>query len=221
MVCAIKVFSSALIARGVAAMDGLIQPMKRFWLVFLLFVVLLVAYWAWPFFGLRSLAVDLQSRDAAALNEQVDFVRLRRSFTEQIVGAYLRVTGRANKLGTFGTALASAAGATIADPWVAEIINPENLIELLRGRSVSTELGATSFNVGGLPGLSFRTALSAWLNTEYWLGHFSIGLPIDAPAAEQFRLRLQLLNWRWKLTGIQMPQKLSDQLAQELAKKYP
>jgi hypothetical protein len=81
-------------------MDGLIQPMKRFWLVFLLFVVLLVAYWAWPFFGLRSLAVDLQSRDATALNEQVDFVRLRRSFTEQIVGAYLRVTGRSNKFGT-------------------------------------------------------------------------------------------------------------------------
>ena len=121
----------------------------------------------------------------------------------------------------FGSALASAAGGTIADSWVAEIINPENLIELLSGRSVSTELGATSFNVGELPSLSFRTALSAWLNTEYWLGRFSIGLPVDAPAAEQFRLRLQLLDWRWKLTGIELPKKLSDQLAQELAKKYP
>jgi Protein of unknown function (DUF2939) len=195
--------------------------MKRFWLICILFVVLLIAYWVWPFFGLRSLAVDLQSRDAAALNEQVDFVRLRRSFTEQIIGAYLRVTGRANKLGGFGSALASAAGGSIADPWVAEIINPENLIELLRGRTVSTELGATSFNVGELPNLSFGTALSAWLNTEYWLGRFSIGLPVDAPQTGQFRLRLQLLDWRWKLTGIELPQKLSDQLAQELAKKYP
>jgi hypothetical protein len=209
------------IGRVVAAMHSLIQRMKRFWLIFLLFVVLLIAYWAWPFFGLRSLAADLQSRDPAALTEQVDFVRLRRSLTEQIVGAYLRVTGRANKLGTFGSALASAAGGTIADPWVAEIINPENLIKLLAGGSVSTQLGATSFNVGELPSLSFRTALSAWLNTEYWLGRFSIGLPVDAAAAEQFRIRLQLLDWRWKLTGIQMPQKLSDNLAQELAKKYP
>ena len=114
-------------------MHGLIQRMKRFWLVLLLFVVLLVAYWAWPFFGLRSLAVAIQSRDTAALTEQVDFMRLRRSFTEQIIGAYLRITGRANKLGAFGSALASAAGDTIADPWVAEIINPENLIELLKG----------------------------------------------------------------------------------------
>jgi hypothetical protein len=195
--------------------------MKRSWLVFFLFVVLLVAYWAWPFFGLRSLAADLQSRDAAALNEQVDFVRLRRSLTEQIVGAYLRVTGRANKLGAFGTALVSAAGGNIADSWVAEIINPENLIELLEGRSVPTEIGATSFNVGELPSLSFKTALRAWLNTEYWLNRFSIGLPVDAPAAEQFRLRLQLLDWRWKLTGIEIPHKVSDQLAQELAKKYP
>ena len=150
--------------------------MKRFWLICLLFVVLLIAYWAWPLFGLRSLAVDLQTRDTAALNEQVDFVRLRRSFTEQIIGAYLRVTGRANKLGAFGSALASAAGGSIAVPWVAEIINPENLIQLLNGRVVSTELGGTSFNVGELPSLSLKAALSAWLNTEYWLNRFSIGL---------------------------------------------
>jgi hypothetical protein len=202
-------------------MHGLIQHMKRLWLVILLFVVLLVAYWAWPFFGLRSLVVAIQSRDTAALTEQVDFMRLRRSFTEQIIGAYLRITGRANKLGAFGSALASAAGGTIADPWVAQIINPENLIELLGGRSVSTELGPASLNVGALPSFSLRTALSAWLNTEYWLGRFSIGLPIDAQAAEQFRRRLQLVGWRWKLTGVEMPKKVSDQLAQELAKKYP
>jgi hypothetical protein len=52
--------------------------MKRFFIGITLLVVLLVAYWAWPFFGLRSLAADIQARDPAALSEDVDFVRLRR-----------------------------------------------------------------------------------------------------------------------------------------------
>jgi hypothetical protein len=32
---------------------------------------------------------------------------------------------------------------------------------------------------------------------------------------------MQLLRWRWKLTGIELPQDLRDQIARELAKKYP
>ena len=73
--------------------------MKRFVPAFLLLLILLVGYWAWPFFGLRALATALQVGDVTAVNEKVDYARLRRSFTEQIIGAYLRVTGRASKLG--------------------------------------------------------------------------------------------------------------------------
>ena len=75
-----------------------------------------------------------------ALNKDVDYPRLRRSFTEQIIGAYLRVTGRATQLGALGT-LATAVGASIVDPWVSQIVNPENLAQLLRGATVSFELG--------------------------------------------------------------------------------
>jgi hypothetical protein len=53
------------------------------------------------------------------------------------------------------------------------------------------------------------------------MGRFSIGLPAGAEAVEQFRLRMQLLQWRWKLTGLDLPQRLSDQFVRELAKKYP
>jgi hypothetical protein len=56
--------------------------MKRFFIGITLLFVLLVAYWVWPFFGLRSLTADIQARDPAALSEDVDFVRLRRSLTE-------------------------------------------------------------------------------------------------------------------------------------------
>ena len=50
---------------------------------------------------------------------------------------------------------------------------------------------------------------------------FSIWLPPGASQADQFRLRMQLLRWRWKITGIDLPEKLRDQIAGELAKKNP
>jgi hypothetical protein len=111
--------------------------MKRFIPAFLLLLALLVGYWAWPFFELRALAAALQARDVTAINEDVDYARLRRSFTEQIIGAYLHVTGRASKLGAFGS-VATAIGASIVDPWVSQIVNPENLAELLRGGTISS-----------------------------------------------------------------------------------
>ena len=188
----------------------------KWFIAFLLLLVLLVGYWAWPFFALRGLAADLQAGNETAVNEQVDYVRLRRSFAEQIVAAYLRITGRVNKLGP----LEAAIGASILDPWLSQIVNPENLAKLLRGGTVASDLGPVSFKFGDLPS-SLNTAWSAWLTSEYGVGRFSIGLPPDAPATNQFRLRMQLSEWRWKVTGIGLPEKLRDQIARELANKYP
>jgi hypothetical protein len=193
--------------------------MKRLIPTFLVLLALLVGYWAWPFFELRALAAALQAGDVATINEEVDYTRLRRSFTEQIIGAYLRVTGRASQLGALGP-LATAIGASIVDPWVSQIVNPENLAQLLRGGTVSSELGPVSFRFGNLPS-TLNLAWDAWLSSEYWFNRFSIWLPPDASQANQFRLRMQLLQWHWKVTGIDLPEKLSDQIAGELAKKNP
>jgi hypothetical protein len=194
--------------------------MKKLFLASFLLIVLLVGYWAWPFVGLGTLASALQAHDAAAVSEQVDFEYLRRNLTAQIVASYLRLTGREGRLGPL-RALAPGIGASLADPWVSQIVNVETLVELLRGGTIQSELGTISLNSRELPNFSLRNAWNAWFNSEYGLGHFSIGLPANVEAVEQFRLRMQLLGWRWKLTGIDLPAKLRDQVAQELAKKYP
>jgi hypothetical protein len=193
--------------------------MKRFIPAFLLLLVLLIGYWAWPFFGLRALADALQAGDVRTINEKIDYTRLRRSFTEQIIGAYLRVTGRASKLGGLSP-LATAVGASIVDPWVSQIVNPENLAQLLRGGTVSSELGPVSFRFGNLPS-TLNLAWDAWLSSEYWFNRFSVWLPPDVSQTDQFRLRMQLLQWRWKVTGLDLPEKLRDQIARELARKNP
>lgn len=193
--------------------------MKVATLAFVLFVGLLLAYWAWPFFGLRALAADLQARDVAALSEQVDFVQLRRSLTEQIIAAYLRVTGRAGKLGPLA-AVATAVGTSIADPLVAQFVNPDNLVKLLRGETVPTDVGQVSFTIGQLPA-SFNSVWQAWLGTEYRIARFAIWVPVTAARSDQFRLWMKLEQWQWKLTAIDLPEKLRNQIAQELAKKFP
>src|SRR6516162_9730813 len=144
--------------------------MKRFLPTFLVLLALLVGYWAWPFLALRGLAAAVQAGDVTAINEEVDYPRLRRSLTEQIIGAYLRLTGRANPLGALGP-LATAVGASIVDPWVSQIINPENLSQLLRGGTVSSELGPLSFKLENLPS-TLRLAWDAWLSSESWFKRF-------------------------------------------------
>jgi hypothetical protein len=195
--------------------------MKRFFIGITLLVILLIAYLVWPFVGLRALAADIQARDAAALSEDVDFVRLRRSLTEQIIAAYLQVTGRAKKLSPFENVLAVGIGNSIADPFVAQLVTPENLLVLLRGQAVPTDFGNVSFRTGELPTLSLGSVWATWLSSEYGVGRFSVGVPVSSPSAQQFRIRMELLQWRWKLTGIELPDAVQNQFGQELAKKFP
>jgi len=195
--------------------------MKRFTLALAFFVFLLICYWLWPFLGLRSLAADVQARDAVALSEDVDFIRLRRSVTEQIIAAYFRVTGKAKKLSPFENIIATGIGTSIADPLVAQLINPENLLALFSAQTVPTDMGNISFNIGKVPSLSLGSVVAAWLSAEYGIGQFSIGVPVSAQSADQFRIRMELLQWRWKVTGLDLPENLRDRVARELAKKFP
>jgi hypothetical protein len=71
-------------------------------------IVLLVAYFVWPLVGFYSLALAVESRNAAALAERVDFPSLRRSLSQQVIAEYLKLTGKDKELGRFRTGIASA-----------------------------------------------------------------------------------------------------------------
>ena len=191
--------------------------MRRTLFSLALFVALLIAYWASPFISLHRLAASIEARDVAAMSEQVDFVRIRRALIEQIVTAYLRLTGRER----LGVLMASALGASVVDPLVDQILNPASILELLRGGSIATDLGGVSFDEGEPPIAALNSIWRAWLHADYWWDRVSIELPFDAARSEQFRFQMNLINWRWKLTRIELPEKLSTRFAQEVAKKFP
>jgi hypothetical protein len=187
--------------------------MKRY-VIAVLLVVLLLAYWAWPFVSLSRLAGSLEARNEAAIAEEVDFFRLRSSLASQITAAYASIVGQKN--GVF-----ALAGANLIEIALLQILTPQSLAELLEGGTISTDIGPLSLDFGTLPGTWFDSIWRGWLGTEYWMDDFSIGLPVSAPKSEQSRLQMQLKAWQWKVVGLEVPQKMLMPIAQELAKKYP
>jgi hypothetical protein len=185
-------------------------------------VIVLAAYTAWPLAALYRLARAIEARDKAALGETIDLALLRRSLTTQIVAEYLKLTGTAQKLGPLATSLAAGVGATVADSVVARLLNLDTLIDILNKGSVGAAVAGMSFpaeapiNAGSLAS-TWRT----WLNSEYSGTRFVVSLPPDQAPAQQFRVTLNLIRWQWKLTGIELPEPLRMQLAQEALRTNP
>jgi hypothetical protein len=196
-------------------MCSLIGRMKRYVIAFLSFLVLMSAYWAWPFVSLHQLATGLAARDDAVIADKVAFARLRNSLSNQILDAYLRLTGRINTIVGF------AIGPDLIALAISQMLTPENMAQLLEGGTISTEIGPVSFDFGELPVANLDAIWRGWLGTEYWMDDFAISVPVSAPESEQFRLRMRLTQWRWRVVGIDLPEKLLLQIAQELAEKYP
>lgn len=179
----------------------------------LLLGLLLVGYTAWPFYGLYKLASAVETRDVAVLRELIDARALRLSLARQISGAYLEAKGNASQRGGLGSGMGSA----VAETLLAELITPEALADLLSKGS------AGPFTPAGAAAPLTRSALGSawkvWLHSDYGIGTFSVTLPPDVPAPQRFELQLRLLQWKWKLFGIQIPEELRRHVANEWIKR--
>ena len=106
---------------------------------FLVFALLLAAYTAWPLIGLYRLASAVEQRNAARLSELIAFPSLRRSFAEQVIATYLKLTGKDAGLGKLSQAMVVGVTASVADPIVDRMINRE--VTLV----INTPLGRSAF----------------------------------------------------------------------------
>ena len=55
-------------------------------------------------------------------------------------------------------------------------------------------------------------------NSEYGFGRFEVTGPAALPAQQRFRLTFRLLQWRWRLVGVTLPENIQNLLADELVK---
>jgi len=180
--------------------------------------VLLVAYAIWPVVGFYRIASAIEARDAAALSKRVDFHALRKNLTKQIVATYLELTGKEKKLGLLGKTIAIGLGTSYAEPIVARLINEETLLDLLSKGNAGGE-AKISAELAPFSKSALKSGWTTWLHSEYRGEDYYVYLPPDKPADKQFKVKLSLSRWQWKLAGIDLPQPLRVQLAKELEKQ--
>ena len=185
-------------------------------------VVLGLVCWSWPLIGAAQLAQAVQAGVTADVIDRVDVDRLRRSLARQIAAAYLDASGRGKKMGSFGRSLAGAAVTTVADPYVAELLTPENITELLaHGRVNQVKLGQQTVAVKGeIP--TFAGLLHGnWLSLatgSYFDEITDFVIPVDGGhgADNQFGVHMHLDGVTWKLGGIDLPTALVDEMARSI-----
>jgi hypothetical protein len=145
---------------------------------------------------------------------------LRISLSKQLVADYLDTIGRGKKLDGLDRQIASGAGATLADPLVAELVTPEALIALLHGGRplpAGSESGpaGTGFS---LDLSSVRQAFAMFVRSES-RGFRNIYIPVPPDESDNhgLRLHMRLNGTTWRLAGIELPKRLR----QELIKRMP
>jgi hypothetical protein len=177
--------------------------------------LLWLGYLAWPLYDLYVLVRAFEMRDVETVTKHVYFDSLRRSLSDQIVAAYLRRSGvQMSPLvqGIAGSALA------IADPIVGKVISPEALSEFLSTGWPVPVLPAVPAGTVGISSKNLGNAWQVFAASEYGLGRFNVSLPQSLSPPQRFSLAFRLLQWRWQLTSIILPESIQNLLADELIK---
>jgi len=77
----------------------------------------------------------------------------------------------------------------------------------------SDPIGINSHTVG--------TIWQVFVVAEYGLARFEATAPIELPVSQRYRLTFHLLQWRWRLVGITLPDQIQNVLADEVIKALP
>jgi hypothetical protein len=189
--------------------------MRKIVVAALAFVALCAAYVAWPFASLYEVVGAAQAGDAARIEQRVDFPSLRRSLVAQLVEAHARLNGK--RLDRSGLTVGIASD--FASPLVEKLVSPATLAEIMRNgwpRQILADKPA------GIEGLDTHTLGNVWqlyLNSDYGIGEARFSVPVNRPKEKQFRVRLALSGWTWKLAGLDLPHELQERLVREFVKQ--
>jgi hypothetical protein len=187
--------------------------MRKTMAIGLVLGVLWVGYIAWPLYDLLVLLRAIEIRDAETVTRHVYFDAVRISLTDQVVGAYVRRRGI-----QIGPLQRNIAAAAIADPVVKRLISPEALTELLAVGWPITVLPDPPPDTIGITRSTMGTIWQIFGNSEYGLGRFEVSGPPTLPPPQRFLLTFRLLQWRWRLVGVNLPENIQNLLADELHK---
>jgi hypothetical protein len=184
-------------------------------LLFLAWAIFMVS----PFVALYDLSKAVEARDVARITERVNFNALRVSLARQILGEYLKT----QDLDGLGRQAATQAGTAALNPVLEELITPQAVIDLLEDgqlqQAAETPSGNGIFSPIGFDAQSLGKAWRTFILSEsQGFRAITIPLPVDEPKERQFKITLRLRGTTWRLTGIELPEPLKEELSKRAAK---
>jgi hypothetical protein len=183
-------------------------------LLFLAWAIFMVS----PFVALYDLSKAIEARDMDRITERVNFNALRVSLARQILGEYLKT----QDLDGLGQQAAAQAGTAVLNPVLEELITPQAVIDLLDDGQLQQAAGTQGRNGGFFPlGLDTVSLGKAWqtfiMSETQGFRAITIPLPADEPRDNQFKITLRLRATTWRLTGIELPEPLKEELIKRAA----
>jgi hypothetical protein len=161
-----------------------------------LFIVIGVYFAFSPYLALRGLRSALHSGDSVALEDRVDFPRLRENLKAQLNVAMLKNLNSELSENPFG-ALAVGLASKLVEGMVDSFVTPAGIASLARGERPNTgSIAPTSSSSTKEPFANARVTREA-------LDRFSVWVPNDK--GEEARFVFHRYGIRWKLTGIVIP----------------
>jgi hypothetical protein len=122
-----------------------------------------------------------------------------------------------------GKTLAVGIGTSYAEPIVAQLLNEQTLIDLLTKGETGGGGGGAAVKIPAEFAPFSKSALQSgwrtWWASEYGLGDYYVYLPPNKAPDKQFKVKLSLKELQWKLAGIDLPQPMRVELAQQLIKQ--
>jgi hypothetical protein len=183
-------------------------------LLFLAWAIFMVS----PFVALYDMSKAIEARDMDRITERVNFNALRVSLARQILGEYLKT----QDLDGLGQQAATQAGTAVLNPVLEELITPQAVIDLLDDGQLQQATGTQGRNGSFFPlGFDAASLGKAWrtfiMSETQGFRAITIPLPADEPRDKQFKITLRLRGTTWRLTGIDLPEPLKDELIKRAA----
>jgi hypothetical protein len=174
-----------------------------------------LAYVVWPFASLFDVVRAAQRNDVEAVARRINGPALRRQLTAQLIDTYARITGRTPARSGLMASIASS----FTDPMVEKLVASASISELMRSGWTVPLLGDRPAGFEGLDPSALGNVWQLYLASDYGLGEVRFPVPANKPREKQFRVRLALSNWTWKLSGLDLPHDLQERLVRELIKQ--
>jgi hypothetical protein len=143
---------------------------------------------------------------------------LRQSIITQVIGENLKQNIRNPAQRQI---VASIAAATV-DPTLADLVSPEALTDFLGSgwpsalpdRPAGIPAGISVVNSANL-GFAWRT----YMNADFGIRRLETEVPEFLPHNRRFGLEFRLINWRWRLVRIKLPEDVRLHLAELVASR--